>query len=126
LAKLAFYAVPSAGVLSLELLKQEQLPSDFSDYTIPRSDTIQQLSILIPALAAVGPAEGNHAICAQGRMVLQRVLDRILEPPPRSDPTMITDQEPDMAWFDAMPPYVAAQNDAEFMEWLSGDWLERM
>jgi len=126
LAKLAFYAVPSAGVLSLELLKEEQSPGAVFDFTIPRSETIQQLSILIPALAAVGPAEGNHAICAQGRMVLQRVLDRILEPPPRPDPTMITDQGLDVAWFDSMPPYVAAQNDAEFMEWLSGDWLEKM
>jgi hypothetical protein len=39
---------------------------------------------------------------------------------------MITDQGLDVAWFDSMPPYVAAQNDAEFMEWLSGDWLEKM
>jgi hypothetical protein len=108
------------------LLKQEQSPGAVSDYTIPRSETIQQLSILIPALAAVGPTEGNHAICAQGRIVLQRVLDRILEPPPRPDPTMITDQGLDVAWFDSMPQYVAAQNDAEFMEWLSGDWLEKM
>jgi hypothetical protein len=38
----------------------------------------------------------------------------------------ITDQGLDVAWFDSMPPYVAAQNDAEFMEWLSGDWLEKM
>jgi len=63
----------------LELLKQEQWPGADLD-AIPRSETIQQLSIPISALAAVGPVEGNLAICAQGRAVLQRVLDRILEP----------------------------------------------
>jgi len=126
-AKLAFYAVPSAGVLSLELLKQEQSPGAVVD-PIPRSETIQQLSLLIPALAAIGPAEGNHAICAQGRVALQRVLDRILEPPPPKQPSASSslDEGLDMAWFDAMPPYIAAQNDAEFMEWLSSDWLEKM
>ena len=117
--------MPSAGVLSLELLKQEQSPVAALD-TIPRSETIQQLSLLIPTLAAVGPTEGNHAICAQGRVVLQRVLDRILDPPPKQVPVITNEEALDMAWFDAMPSYVAAQNDAEFMEWLSGDWLEKI
>jgi len=84
------------------------------------------LSILIPALAAVGPAEGNHAICAQGKVVLQRMLDRILEPPPKQLPATTTDEGLGMDWLDAMAPDVAAQSDAEFMEWLSGDWLERL
>ena len=123
--KLAFYAVPSAGVLSLELLKQEQSPCPVLE-PIPRSETIQQLSILVPVLAAVGPAEGNHAICAQGRLVLQRMLDRILEPPPKQVNILPTDGELDLDWFDAMPPYAVAQNDAEFMEWLSKDLLEGM
>jgi hypothetical protein len=125
LAKLAFYAIPSAGVLSLELLKQEQWPGAAFD-AVPRSETIQQLSILISALAAVGPAEGNHAICAQGKVVLQRVLDRILEPPSKQLPAILTDEGLDLAWLEAMPPHVAAQNDAEFMEWLSGDWIEKI
>jgi len=125
LSKLAFYAIPSAGVLSLELLKQEQWPgADLN--AVPRSETIQQLSILVSALAAVGPAEGNHAICAQGRVVLQRVLDRILEPASQQLAPVLGDEELDLAWLHAMPPYVAAQNDAEFMEWLSSDWLERI
>ena len=109
----------------MELLKQEQWPGADLD-AIPLSETIQQLSILISALAAVGPAEGNHAICAQGRVVLQRVLDRILEPPSKQVPAMLTDEGLDLAWLDAMPPYVSAQNDAEFMEWLSSDWLEKI
>ena len=109
----------------MELLKQEQWPGADLD-AIPRSETIQQLSIPTSALAAVGPVEGNRAICAQGRAVLQRVLDRILEPPSKQIPAMLTDEGLDMAWLDAMPPYVSAQNDAEFMEWLSSDWLEKI
>ena len=125
--KLAFYAVPSAGVLSLELLKQEQSPCPVLD-PMPRSETIQQLSILVPVLAAVGPAEGNYAICAQGRSVLQRMLNRILEPPPKQVNILPIDGELDLDldWFDAMPPYAVAHNDAEFMEWLSKDLLEGM
>ena len=109
----------------MELLKQEQWPGADLD-AIPQSETMQQSSILIPALATVGPAEGSHAICAQGRVVLQRVLDRILEPPSKQIPAMLTDEGLDMAWLDVMPPYVSAQNDAEFMEWLSSDWLEKI
>jgi len=54
------------------------------------------------------------------------MLDRILEPPPKQVSTMATNEEIDLGWFESMPPYVAAQNDAEFMQWLSGDWLEGM
>ena len=122
MAKLAFYAVPSAGVLSLELLKQEQSLDTVLD-PIPRSETIQQLSVLIPVLAAVGPAEGNHAICAQGRVVLQRMLDQILEPQPEQVPGILTDEALNLDWLNDMPPHVAAQNDRAFMEWLSSDWL---
>jgi hypothetical protein len=107
--------VPSAGVLSLELLKQEQSP-DKAFNTIPRSETIQHLSILIPALAAVGPTEGYHAICAQGKVILQRMLDRILEPPPMPTPVISADEGLGIDWLDIMPPYVAAQDDAGFME----------
>jgi hypothetical protein len=77
-------------------------------------------------LAAVGPAEANHAICAQGKLVLQRMLNRILEPPPKQVLTIPTDEGLDLDWFDSMPPHMAAQNDADFMQWLSGDWLEGM
>lgn len=56
--------------------------------------------------------------------MLQRMLNRILEPPPKQIDTLPTDGELDLDWFDAMPPYAAAQNDAEFMEWLSKDLLE--
>lgn len=57
-------------------------------------------------------------------MVLQLVLNRILEPPSKRIPAMLTDKRLDLAWPGAMSPYVSAQNDAEFMEWLSSDWLE--
>ena len=46
----------------------------------------------------------DHAIFAQGRVVLQRVLDRILEPPSKQVPAMLTDEGLDLAWLDAIPP----------------------
>lgn len=78
---LAFHGLPSAGVLAIELLKQEQ-SRVYTPEILPRSETIQDLSVFISALAAVGPGEGNHAICNQGRRALKRLLDKILSPGP--------------------------------------------
>lgn len=79
---LAFHGLPSAGVLAIELLKQEQRGVYLTSDILPRSETIQDLSVFISALAAVGPGEGNHAICNQGRRALKRLLDKILSPDP--------------------------------------------
>jgi hypothetical protein len=59
-------------------------------------------------------------------VVLQRMLDQIWEPPPKQVDTLPTVGEQYLDWFDAVPPFVVAQNDAEFMEWLSKDLLEGM
>ena len=86
---------------------------------LPRSETIQDLSVLISSLAAVGPGEGNFAICNQGRRALKKVLDQILSPshipqPGSSDPSVF---EPDMSL------YFPTANDADFLSWLENvEW----
>ncbi|KAK5134203.1 hypothetical protein LTR08_006863 [Meristemomyces frigidus] len=113
---LTVHGIPTAGVLAIELLKQEQ-SRQYTPEILPRSETIQDLSVLISALATVGPGEGNFSICDQGRRGLKRVLDQILSP--HVPPVASSDQ----ASFDEMSLYFPTGNDADFLQWLDNmDW----
>lgn len=112
------HGLPAAGVLSIELLKQEQSRAYTSDI-LPRSETIQDLSVFISALASVEPGEGNFAVCNQGRKALKRVLDQILSPNSGAHPTT---GSADQA-FDDMSLYFPTGNDADFLQWLENvEW----
>ena len=77
---MAKYALPPAGVLGVELLRQSQgitkPPPSFD-----RSDVVQDLSGLVAALKwMVSRPQGNFEICDQARRVLQRILNLVLDP----------------------------------------------
>ncbi|TKA77154.1 hypothetical protein B0A49_03641 [Cryomyces minteri] len=116
---LSTHGLPSAGVLAVELLKQEQ-SHHVSQEILPRSEAIQDLSVFIAALASLGPGEGNYAACEQGRRALKRILDKILSPNPV--PAMapaVTDQAP----VADLSMYLNAGNDADFLQWLENmEW----
>jgi hypothetical protein len=115
--KLAVHGLPAAGVLAIELLKQEQSKLYMPDI-LPRSETIQDLSVFISSLAAVGPGEGNYFICNQGRRALKRVMDQILSP---HAPLVPSSSEPPV--FDDMSLYFPIGNDADFLQWLENvEW----
>ena len=115
--QLAVHGLPAAGVLAIELLKQEQNRL-FTPDILPRSETIQDLSVFISSLAAVGPGEGNYFICNQGRRALKRVMDQILSP---HVPPVPSSSEP--ATFDDMSLYFPTGNDADFLQWLENvEW----
>ena len=114
---MATYGLAAAGVLSIELLKQQQSRMYTPDL-LPRSETIQDLSVFISALATVGPGEGNFSICNQGRRALKRVLDQILSP--AQGPMDSSSEAP---VFDDMSLYFPTNNDAEFLQWLENvEW----
>ena len=114
------------------MLKQEQSRSYTPDI-LPRSKTIQDLSVFISALAAVGPGEGNHAICNQGRKVLERILDRILSPDQHTSYSGGVEgggpgeQDAEVAQNGLGDPalYFPTGNDAEFVQWLENIEWER-
>ncbi|RYP48932.1 hypothetical protein DL768_005294 [Monosporascus sp. mg162] len=81
---LVFHGLRSAAIIAVELLKQEQLPHPDSAL-LPRSQTIQELSVFAARLGAVHPRDGSFAICDQGRKVITRILDKILSPPHAGD-----------------------------------------
>ncbi|GAB7354732.1 hypothetical protein MBLNU459_g5146t1 [Dothideomycetes sp. NU459] len=118
-ALLAYHGLPSAGVLAIELLKQEQTRV-YTPELLPRSETIQELSVFISALATIGPGEGNHAVCNQGRKALKRLLDKVLSPQPV--PALATAvQQAGGAALDVVEEGVLhfpTGNDAEFLQWL--------
>lgn len=76
---LVIHGLRSAATVAAELLKQEQLPHPDSEL-LPRSQTIQDLSIFAARLGSVDPRDGSFAFCDQGRKVIQRILDKILNP----------------------------------------------
>lgn len=110
---LALHGLPAAGVLAVEMLKQEQT-KQYTPDILNRSETVQDLSVFISALAAVGPGEGNFSICDQGRRALKKVLDQILSPNP--PPAVSASGEPPV--FDDSPLYFPIGNDAGFLQWL--------
>lgn len=113
---MADVGVSSAGVLAVELLKQEQSRQITQDI-LPRSDAIQDISVFISHLADVRAGDANHHICKQGRKALKGALDKILSP--SAPPVVNADgtAEADKA-FEDMSFFMPTANDAEFLQWL--------
>lgn len=120
---LAFYAVPPAGVLAMEMLKRDQINNPNDDF--PRSETLQQLCVLVPMLESVRPDEGNYSICAMGLNAIRKVLDRLLSRP-RSPITF----DGGHGILDNTQFGANIGNDADFLQWLSSvdfeatSWLD--
>ncbi|KAF7594029.1 hypothetical protein BBP40_010307 [Aspergillus hancockii] len=80
------YAVPSSGILCLELLRQASHPQTYS-IRFPRSVVIQNLSLLAGFLDCVRPTASSRDLNLFIIQILRRVLDRILDMRPMlSDP----------------------------------------
>ena len=114
------YALPSAGVLCIELLRQIQ--GQRTSALLDRSEVIQNLSTLIATLKwIVIKKTVNHEICEQARDVIQKVLDTVLELPFVPSPNPTTPPPPghrqDLDNF-AQPQQ--SKSDAEF--WHSEFW----
>jgi hypothetical protein len=69
------YAVPPSGILCLELLRPEYIVH------IPRSDIIQNLSLLVAYLDWIQPLASCGDTVSFIRRILGRCLDRILNVP---------------------------------------------
>ncbi|KAK8066564.1 hypothetical protein PG997_013311 [Apiospora hydei] len=84
----AIHGLRCAAVLAIELLRQEQLPVYPKEPLLPRSQTIQDLSVFVSRLDLILKVEllqGILPMCEQGRKVLTRILDKILSPPNAAD-----------------------------------------
>lgn len=84
------YGMPSIGILCTHFLKQVNNPTEV-EVNLPRSEIIQNLSMVIGFLDWVRPAAGNYGLCRRMSRVIRRVLDQILEPEPEHDAEILPD-----------------------------------
>ncbi|ESZ95424.1 hypothetical protein SBOR_4165 [Sclerotinia borealis F-4128] len=75
------YGIPSAGVICVELIKEMGNPAIEPAYYLPRSEVIQNLSLLVGFLDWVRPTAANHDLCGRMQQIVKRTLDKILDPP---------------------------------------------
>lgn len=114
--------VPSAAVIAVELLHQEQEPSSFSalNTPLPRSETIQDLSVVVACLSTIQPGTNGFASCDRGRRFLKKILDTILDPASR-----VVNNEGVNGMVDPSftGPLFQTGNDGDFMRWLENmEW----
>ncbi|PVH96263.1 hypothetical protein DM02DRAFT_617345 [Periconia macrospinosa] len=74
--------VPSAAVIAVELLRQEQNPCGIMNpaHRLPRSQTIQDLSVFVACLETIPPNSCAYISCERGLRFLKKILDTILDP----------------------------------------------
>lgn len=107
------HGLPSSAVLAVELLRQEQNGGCMSE-PLPRSETIQDLSVFVACLGSIRPDNGSYSICERGRRFLKRILDTILSPGPAATPGLSSLGPQDPSW--STPLF--SGNDGDFMRWL--------
>ncbi|QSZ33591.1 hypothetical protein DSL72_005159 [Monilinia vaccinii-corymbosi] len=71
------WGVPSSGVLCVEILKQMKSPHDYS-LKLPKSEIVQNLSLLVGFLEWIRPSAGNYQLCGRMSKLVRRILDQIL------------------------------------------------
>ena len=107
------HGLPSSAVLAVELLRQEQTSGSTSQ-PLPRSETIQDLSVFIACLGSIRPDSGSFSICERGCKFLKRILDTILSSAPAATSNLSTLDAQDPSW--STPLF--SGNDGDFMRWL--------
>ncbi|EGR51322.1 N-terminal binuclear Zn cluster-containing protein [Trichoderma reesei QM6a] len=93
------HAAPAGGILCMELLKQPHGNESATVPTITKSIIIKQLSLLVGFLEWIGPAAPGAHLCNSIKMVVERVMEQALNPPPKS----ITQEEFDSTWDVRLP-----------------------
>lgn len=78
---LAAHGLRSAAIIAVELLEQEQKIPYPQHPRLPRSETVQDLSVFAARLGAIDRGDGTWGLCEQARKVITRILDKILAPP---------------------------------------------
>lgn len=111
--------IPSASIVAVELLHQVQNPTSASAlaHPLPRSSTIQDLSVLVACLGSVRSFNNGSNSCSRGKKFLQKILDTILDPAPvraTADNTSASD----LGDISLTTPFVQMGNDGDFMRWL--------
>jgi hypothetical protein len=126
-----FYGLPSASLLAIELLRQQQHRS--VNINLPRSEIIRNISVFISSLDWVAREEdGNYLLCQGARQMLEKILDAILDARPEeaATPTQTAPTDP-ILWIEelfndgwmASGPFVDSIGAESAPAWeLPGNW----
>ncbi|PWY80766.1 hypothetical protein BO94DRAFT_536986 [Aspergillus sclerotioniger CBS 115572] len=110
------YAVPCSGILCLELLRQATSPSTYM-LDLPRSDIIQNLSLLVAFLDWLKPSSSDIIAKGQIKGILRRSLDRILSMPASlCTPTTVDDMVL-QNWVGNEYPHLDLLNTFAWVDW---------
>ncbi|KAJ5195465.1 uncharacterized protein N7498_008903 [Penicillium cinerascens] len=119
-----YFGLPSAGILSIEVLRQTQNARPWpSERCFSRSEVIQNLSNLVSHIQyIVLPQKGNYEICQQARKVISYILDYVLAAPANANPSIravsnvIPSDWLDEEWLN---------DGTDFIKWIDGsNWYE--
>lgn len=118
------HGIPTAAVLAVELLYQEQDPVSASAiaYPLHRSNTIQNLSVFVACLGTIRTEANGFRSCDRGRNFLKKVLDMILGSGPAGPSSSLSNltgtNDPTLG-----APLLHAGSDGDFVRWLeSMEW----
>lgn len=82
--KILYYGLPGASILAVDLLKQSTQPYHCRNRhldVVPRSEVIQNLSVLVSHLQrAVRYEGGNRDSCKWAHRVLSLILEQVIDP----------------------------------------------
>lgn len=111
--------IPSAAIIAMELLHQEQNPNSASALSnpLPRSSTIQDLSVFVACLGTVKSFTNASAICTRGRKFLKKILDTILDPAP-ARPVVNESSVRNLGDPMLTGQLFQTMNDGDFLQWL--------
>jgi hypothetical protein len=113
-----FYGLPSAALLAIELLRQQQ-QNLLASPEIPRPETIKNICVFISSLEwvvslrrrtlpnqeltikQVKPDDGNSDLCHRAKVMLEKILDSILDSHPKTSIPVDQQAPPDpVSWID--------------------------
>lgn len=119
------YGLPSAAVLALELLRQEQ-GLLVSGTPLQRSELIQDLSVFTACLGSMRLEGAVLAVCEHGKRFLKKILDLILSPTLIQAPPVTGDETNSATEQLRSTSDLFSLSDGEFMSWLDSLNIDSM
>jgi len=115
------YGIPSSGIICVELLKQMRQPRSIH-VRMPRSEVIQNLSMLVGFLEWVRPTAANRELCGRMSVIIKGILDQVLDPPLMTHGPLISSPTSEIV---PMPEFDFKQIEMTDFDWLGTvDWTQ--
>lgn len=109
----------------MELLKAMENPTIVPIYHLPRSEVIQNLSLLVGFLDWVRPTAANHEVCGKMQQIVKRTLDKILDPPKTMNTRLTSTTTPvPISNLNSEPMVMDDLNWLDTIDWAKGPFMD--